>query len=84
MDVSSVDHDLRERFFYGNVAMNSNKILIAEDDTASRENLVELLTSCGYEVTAFADGEQALDGFVQDKYELVITDLKMPRMGGLE
>jgi DNA-binding NtrC family response regulator len=64
--------------------MNSNKILIAEDDTTNRENLLELLTFCGYEVTAFADGEQALDAFVQDKYELVITDLKMPRMGGLE
>ena len=64
--------------------MKSSKILIAEDDTATRENLMELLTICGYEVRAFADGEQALDAFIQDRYELIITDLKMPRMGGLE
>jgi DNA-binding NtrC family response regulator len=70
--------------FYGDFTMKSNKILIAEDDTANRENLVELLTFCGYDVRAFADGEQALDAFVQDTYHLVITDLKMPRMGGLE
>ena len=64
--------------------MKSSKILIAEDDTANRENLMELLTICGYEVRAFADGVQALDAFIQDRYELIITDLKMPRMGGLE
>jgi DNA-binding NtrC family response regulator len=84
MSPSLAVHDLKGMIFYGDVAMNSNKILIAEDDTTSRENLLELLTFCGYEVTACTDGEQALDAFVQDKYELVITDLKMPRMGGLE
>ena len=64
--------------------MKSDKILIAEDDTANRENLMEMLANCGYEVEAFADGEQALDAFIRDKHEIIITDLKMPRMGGLE
>lgn len=80
----SVVNYFRGHCFYGDITMKSSKILIAEDDTATRENLMELLTVCGYEVKAFADGEQALDAFIQDKYELIITDLKMPRMGGLE
>jgi DNA-binding NtrC family response regulator len=64
--------------------MKSSKILIAEDDHANRENLLELLTGCGYAVKAFANGEEALEAFVQDRFDLLITDLKMPRMGGLE
>jgi len=64
--------------------MKCSKVLIAEDDASNRENLLELLTNCGYEVKAFTDGEQALEAFAQDRFDLMITDLKMPRMGGLE
>ncbi len=63
--------------------MKKAKILIAEDDSANRENLRELLETEGYETTAVADGKQALDAFVEDKYELVITDLRMPQLDGL-
>jgi DNA-binding NtrC family response regulator len=64
--------------------MKCSKVLIAEDDESSRENLLELLMNCGYEVKAFPDGEQALEAFAQDRFDLIVTDLKMPRMGGLE
>ncbi len=64
--------------------MRNVKILIAEDDASSRETLAELLFSDGYEVKAAADGKQALDAFVEDQFDLVITDLKMPHMNGLE
>jgi DNA-binding NtrC family response regulator len=60
------------------------KILIAEDDDLNRQNLNELLESCGYEVHAVADGRQALETYVQDVYDLVVTDLRMPNMDGLE
>jgi len=60
------------------------KILIAEDDDLNRQNLTELLESCGYEVHAVADGRQALETYVQDVYDLVVTDLRMPNMDGLE
>ncbi len=64
--------------------MKEFKILIAEDDDLNRQNLAELLASCGYEVTAVADGRQALENYVQDVYDLVVTDLRMPNMDGLE
>ncbi len=59
------------------------KILIAEDNALSRENLSELLSSAGYDVKAVEDGRQAMDAYVEDAYDMVITDLKMPHVDGL-
>ncbi len=63
--------------------MKPNKILIAEDDRASRENLAELLEEEGNEVKAVADGKQALEACLEDQFDLLITDLKMPGLDGL-
>lgn len=64
--------------------MKNAKILIAEDHELSRENLSELLKGCGYAVRAVEDGRMARDAFIEDKYDLVITDLKMPNVDGLQ
>jgi DNA-binding NtrC family response regulator len=64
--------------------MKKAKILIAEDHELSRENLSEVLRRHGYEVMAVEDGGQARDAFIEDKYDLVITDLKMPNLDGLQ
>jgi DNA-binding NtrC family response regulator len=64
--------------------MKNVKILIAEDNQLSRENLTEILTMSGYEARAVENGRQAMDALVQDKFDLIITDLKMPEADGLE
>ena len=64
--------------------MKSGRILIADDDDLSRNNLAELLVSDGYEVMAVVDGQHAMDALVEDKYDLVVTDLRMPRVDGLD
>lgn len=64
--------------------MKAFKILIAEDDDLNLQNLQELLESCGYETHGVGDGRQALDAFGHDSYDLIITDLRMPNMDGLE
>ncbi|HLA26720.1 MAG TPA: sigma-54 dependent transcriptional regulator [Syntrophales bacterium] len=64
--------------------MKNGRILIAEDNPSNREALAELLMAGGYDVKAVADGKQALEAFEEDCYELVITDLNMPHMNGLE
>ena len=64
--------------------MKAFKILIAEDDHLNLQNLQELLESCGYETHGVGDGRQALDAFGHDSYDLIITDLRMPNMDGLE
>jgi two-component system, cell cycle response regulator len=60
------------------------KVLIAEDDRDSRELLSWLLTKLGYEVVATENGRQAWDAFRQEKFRIVISDLLMPDMDGLE
>ncbi len=60
------------------------KILIAEDDPNIRLGLVATLESEGYDVTAAADGAQALKLFPQQKFELVILDVMMPKASGYD
>ena len=64
--------------------MGNYNILIAEDNDLSRENLNELLTQCGYEVKAVEDGKEAMNAVLEEKFDLIITDLKMPHVDGLE
>ena len=64
--------------------MKQVKILIAEDDDLNRQNLDELLSQSGYETRAVRDGREAMEAFPYDKYDLVITDLKMPHVDGLQ
>jgi len=62
----------------------SRKVLIADDDHPSREGLAALLDGWGYAVEQAADGAQALDKARAVQPSVVITDLVMPAMGGLE
>ena len=64
--------------------MKKTKVLLAEDNDLSRENLAELLSEEGHEVKAVRDGKEAMDAFPCDKYDLVITDMKMPHVDGLQ
>ena len=64
--------------------MKNGKILIAEDNDLNREYLAELLTLNGYDVKAVENGKEAMDALVDEKYTLIITDLRMPQVDGLE
>jgi DNA-binding response OmpR family regulator len=59
-------------------------ILVAEDQTDIRDLLVMNLRTAGYEVSAVGDGEQALARQLEHASDLLILDLMMPRMDGLE
>jgi two-component system cell cycle response regulator len=60
------------------------KILIAEDDRDSRELLGWILEKLGYQVVAVENGKQAWEAYRQGKFRLVISDLLMPDVDGLE
>jgi DNA-binding response OmpR family regulator len=60
------------------------RILLAEDDANIRLGLVATLESEGYAVTAAGDGAQALRLFPQEKFDLVILDVMMPRKSGYD
>lgn len=63
---------------------HSFRVLAVEDDSDLRELLVTELLDQGYEVAEAGDGTEALDMMIRKKYDLVITDLQMSNMGGLE
>jgi two-component system response regulator PilR (NtrC family) len=60
------------------------RLLIVDDDLSLREFLTLFLRKEGHEVEVATNGERALDMLEQAPFELVLTDIRMPRMGGLE
>jgi DNA-binding response OmpR family regulator len=60
------------------------KILIAEDESNIRQGLVATLESEGYAVIAASDGTQALRLFAQEKFDLVVLDVMMPKASGYD
>ena len=59
-------------------------ILVAEDETAIRELVGEILEGEGHEVTLAEDGEDALEKFKRAWHEIVFSDIRMPKMNGIE
>ena len=59
-------------------------ILIVEDDKVLADNLVEYLSKLGYQASPAYGGREGLTMFEQGDFQLVITDLKMPEMDGME
>jgi DNA-binding NtrC family response regulator len=64
--------------------MKNGKILIADDNELSKENLAQLLMDEGYTVKTVCDGREGIEVFIEDHFDLVITDLRMPNVDGLE
>ncbi|MCA9524726.1 MAG: sigma-54-dependent Fis family transcriptional regulator, partial [Myxococcales bacterium] len=61
----------------------ADRILIADDESNLRKLLGALLRREGYAVQLAADGEEALEAFEQERFSVVITDLRMPHMDGM-
>ena len=60
------------------------KILIVEDEDMIREGISDYLTDCGYETIQAADGLDALEQFSNHQVALVLLDIQMPKLNGLE
>lgn len=60
------------------------RILVADDEELVRASIAAVLRRAGHVVTLAEDGEDALAKFGPDRYDLVITDIVMPRMEGIE
>ncbi len=60
------------------------RVLIVEDERHARTGLTELVGSWGYEAECASDGVEALELIASWKPSIVVTDLKMPRMDGME
>ncbi|MGA2031722.1 MAG: sigma-54 dependent transcriptional regulator [Thermoguttaceae bacterium] len=60
------------------------KILVADDEKIKRVTLAEDLAAQGHEVVTAADGAEALEKLRIDRFDVVVTDLKMPKLDGIE
>ncbi len=60
------------------------RILLAEDDDSMRSFLVRALEKAGYDVIAYANGEAAFERLKTDPFTLLLTDIVMPKMDGIE
>src|SRR5258708_28752650 len=66
------------------IAMEKSRVLVVDDEPQITRVLRTVLTSQGYQVRTAAEGEAAMTSFNEWRPELVITDLYMPHMDGLE
>ena len=64
--------------------MSAERILIVDDEEGLRRLLVRVLAKGGHEAIAVASGAEALRQVAAEPFDLVITDIKMPEMDGLE
>ncbi len=60
------------------------KILVVDDEEGARELFFTILSDEGYDITLANNGEEALAQFKSYSYDLVVTDIKMPVMDGLQ
>ncbi|MBE0500137.1 MAG: sigma-54-dependent Fis family transcriptional regulator [Desulfuromonadales bacterium] len=68
----------------GAVKQNNYRILVVDDEVSMRDVLSIMLHREGYHVDAAADGAQAVKQLQENRYDLVISDVQMPRMDGLQ
>ena len=69
---------------HSSAADDTPRVLIVDDEKFIRDVLADFLTIEGYNVQTVSDGVEALEQITQSRFDLVISDLKMPRLGGLE
>ena len=60
------------------------RLLLADDDESFRRVQEYQLQQAGYEVTSCPDGQSALDAFRRELHDMVVTDIRMPGLDGLE
>ena len=59
-------------------------VLLIEDDTSLATNLCDVLTEDDFKVTVCNRGDEGLRRASKDEYDVVLTDLRLPGLGGLE
>ncbi|HUU64970.1 MAG TPA: response regulator [Dehalococcoidales bacterium] len=66
------------------MAAEQVRILVVDDEEVVRDLLQRTLTEAGYDMTTAVDGEEALSAVSQGEVEVVLLDIKMPGMSGIE
>jgi two-component system NtrC family sensor kinase len=83
--ISTIEHTARLRTSAGSAdhSVHGASVLLVEDERALATAVAEALTEAGFRVEHAGDGEEALARVRQNRYDVVICDLKMPRVDGM-
>lgn len=68
----------------GDGALTQGNILVVDDEPSIREVVTLYLEQAGFQVTAVGDGQSALAAFAEGEFDLVVLDLMLPQVDGLE
>ncbi len=68
----------------GSVGRESLSILVVEDNAVNQTLMREILTKQGHRVTAAENGQEAIELVIQHPFDVILMDLQMPVMGGIE
>jgi CheY-like chemotaxis protein len=66
------------------MSTDTYKILIADDNPVNLDLITRLLKKKGHEVTTAENGKEAVDLFLQGSFDVILMDLEMPVIGGIE
>ncbi|KAG2378204.1 hypothetical protein C9374_008347 [Naegleria lovaniensis] len=66
------------------ISKSKAKIIIADDNAINRKVIVKLIESLGFETDAVCDGQQLIENIDEKRHKLVITDINMPNLNGIE
>ena len=64
--------------------MGKGKVLVVDDHLIVRETIEDILNREGYNITSTSSGEQALEVMRKEKFDILLSDIKMPGMNGLD
>ncbi len=67
-----------------NLAAGAGRVLVVDDHRQARESMADVLRQAGHRVACCSSASEALHVLQEERYDCVITDLKMPGMNGLE
>ena len=67
-----------------NTSLPLGRVLVVDDESQLVAILCEMITGLGYEATGFLSGKEALGALLENSYDILLTDIIMPEMDGVE
>jgi chemosensory pili system protein ChpA (sensor histidine kinase/response regulator) len=82
--ISIAPNSISDNAIAADDAVDQPRVLIVDDSLSVRNSLSQLMTDGGYQVVVARDGLEAIDMLDKERPDIILTDLEMPRMNGLE
>jgi PAS domain S-box-containing protein len=82
LPAGSLDGGSTEEIKPANAAAGRRSALVVDDEVGVRETLAEILMSAGHRVVAAASGREALERMVEERFDVILTDIRMPDLDG--